>query len=140
MSEFQAKHKYLLMAYDQEKMRKLGRMASSPEGKEVRELISDYGKILSRALSGTPSPGSHVNVLQHVYGYFSGELDDREKDLFEDYVEDYRAGKVPLSTVTSLIRSWIARFDRDYLEKQRYFDPFPRELVDISDSGKGRDL
>ncbi|MBS3787209.1 DUF1722 domain-containing protein [Candidatus Bipolaricaulota bacterium] len=140
LTDFQARHKFILMAYDQDKMRKLGRMAANPDEKEIEKIIQDYRELLSKVLSENPSPGSHVNVLQHAYGYFSDELENREKSLFDDYIEDYRKGKVPLSSIISMIRSWIARFDRDYLEEQRYFDPYPRELMDISDSGKGRDL
>lgn len=140
LTDFQARNKFLLMAYNQDEMRELGRIASNPENKKVQRVIQEYKELLSQILSESPSPGSHVNVLQHAYGYFSDDLKPREKTLFDDYIEDYRAGKVPLSTIISLVRSWIARFDQEYLENQRYFDPYPRELVDISDSGKGRDL
>lgn len=140
LTDFQAKHKFLLMAYDQDKMRELGRIAANPAEKEIERVIQNYGELLSEVLSENPSPGSHVNTLQHAYGYFSDELGSQEKSLFDDYIEDYRAGKAPLSTIISMVRSWIARFDREYLEKQRYFDPYPPELMDISDSGKGRDL
>ena len=140
LTDFQAAHKFLLMAYDQDKMRELGRIAANPNDRALDEVIKDYKKLLSKVLSESPSPGSHVNTLEHAYGYFSDDLKPREKSLFDDYIDDYRAGKVPLSTIISLVRSWIARFDQEYLESQRYFDPYPRELVDISDSGKGRDL
>ncbi len=140
LTDFQAEHKLLLMAYDQDKMRELGRLAAHPDEKEIEKVIQDYKELLGKVLSENPSPGSHVNTLQHAYGYFSDELGNREKSLFDDYIEGYRSGKVPLSTIISMVRSWIARFDRDYLEKQRYFEPYPRELMDISDSGKGRDF
>ena len=140
LTDFQAAHKFLLMAYDQDKMRELGRIAANPNDRALDEVIEDYKKLLSKVLSESPSPGSHVNTLEHAYGYFSDDLKPREKSLFDDYIDDYRAGKVPLSTIISLVRSWIARFDQEYLEGQRYYDPYPRELVDISDSGKGRDL
>lgn len=140
LTDFQAEHKFLLMAYDQDKMRELGRIAANPDEKEIEEVIQEYRKLLSKVLSENSSPGSHVNTLQHAYGYFSEKLGNQEKSLYSDYIEDYREGKVPLSTIISMVRSWIARFDREYLEGQRYFDPYPRELMNISDSGKGRDL
>jgi len=140
LTDYQARNKFLLMAYDQEKMRDLGRIAANREDAEPEEVIVNYRKLLGRVLSENPSYGAHVNVLQHAFGYFSDELGREEKSLFEDYVEDYRKGKVPLSTIISLVRSWIVRFDQEYLKEQKYFDPYPRELVEISDSGKGRDL
>ena len=140
LTDFQANNKLLLMAYDQNKMRELGRIAANPEEKKIEDIIKDYKKLLSNVLSETPSIGAHVNVLEHAFGYFSQELSSEEKTLFINYVEDFREGKVPLSTLISLVRSWIVRFDQEYLKSQKYFDPYPKQLVEISDSGKGRDL
>ena len=61
-----------------------------------------------------------------------------EKAHFLDLLELYRDAKIPLSAAVAIIRSWIARFDTDYLEDQTYFQPYPLELVEIFDSGKGR--
>ena len=57
-----------------------------------------------------------------------------------DSLEQYRNGHVPLSVPTSLMRSWIIRFEVDYLADQSYFEPYPQELVEVLDSGKGRKL
>lgn len=140
LTDFQAEHKFLLMSYDQEKMREMGQVAANREDKDIEQVIENYHGLLTKALSDSPSPGAHVNTLEHAFGYFSDELSTREKSLFKDYIGDYRGGKVPLSTLISLVRSWIVRFEEDYLLGQRYFDPYPNELMEISDSGKGRDL
>ena len=140
LTDFQANNKFLLMTYDQETMREMGKIAANREDEEVERVIEKYHELLTRALSESPSPGSHVNTLEHSFGYFSDELNSQEKSLYKDYIEDYREGKVPLSTLISVVRSWIVRFDVEYLEDQRYFDPYPHGLVEISDSGKGRDL
>ncbi|MBS3735638.1 DUF1722 domain-containing protein [Candidatus Bipolaricaulota bacterium] len=140
LTDYQARHKFLLMTYDQETMRKMGKIAANREEKEVGQVIKNYHELLTQALSESPSPGTHVNTLEHSFGYFSDELNSQEKSLFQDYIEDYRAGKVPLSSLISLVRSWIVRFNVEYLKDQRYFDPYPHGLVEISDSGKGREL
>lgn len=140
LTDYQARHKFLLMTYDQETMREMGKIAANREDEETKQVIEKYHELLTHTLSETPSPGTHVNTLEHSFGYFSDELNSQEKSLFQDYVQDYREGKTPLSTLISLVRSWIARFDVEYLKDQRYFDPYPHGLVEISDSGKGRDL
>ncbi|MFW6104936.1 MAG: YbgA family protein [Candidatus Bipolaricaulota bacterium] len=139
LTDYQANNKFLLMTYDQETMREMGKIAANPEDEEIERVIEKYQELLTQALSESPSPGGHVNTLEHSFGYFSDELSSQEKSLFKDYIEDYREGKVPLSTLISLVRSWIVRFDEEYLKEQRYFDPYPSGLVEISDSGKGRD-
>ncbi|NIK29547.1 uncharacterized protein YbgA (DUF1722 family) [Thalassobacillus devorans] len=45
---------------------------------------------------------------------------------------------MPLSTVLAILKAWTIRFDQKYLKRQTYFEPYPLELVEISDSGKGR--
>jgi uncharacterized protein YbgA (DUF1722 family) len=34
-----------------------------------------------------------------------------------------------VSSPVSIIRSWIVRFEIDYLQEQTFFDPFPEELI-----------
>ena len=55
-------------------------------------------------------------------------------------LERYRPGSLPLGAVIGVMKSWIIRFDVDYLQQQTFFDPYPEELLELSDSGKGRDL
>jgi uncharacterized protein YbgA (DUF1722 family) len=45
-----------------------------------------------------------------------------------------------LSVPVGIVESYIVRFDQAYLREQRFFQPYPEELVNITDSGKGRDL
>ena len=98
-----------------------------------------YGDHLGKALARSPSAGQVINVLMHAQGYFKKQLNAAEKALFLDTLDKYRAKKLPLSVAQALLRSWIARFGSDYLAGQSFFAPYPEELMEISDSGKGRD-
>ncbi len=42
--------------------------------------------------------------------------------------------------VTRLIEAQAIRFKRDYLLRQIILRPFPAQLSDLSDSGKGREV
>ena len=75
----------------------------------------------------------------HGLGYFSNELSSDEKAFFLDSLERYRAESVPLSVPLNIIRSFVVRFHEDYLAQQTFFEPYPEELMEITDSGKGRD-
>jgi uncharacterized protein YbgA (DUF1722 family) len=58
---------------------------------------------------GLPRPRrytSMINVLMHALGYVSDGLEAAEKALFLDTLEKYRAGQVPLSVATMLLKSW----------------------------------
>jgi uncharacterized protein YbgA (DUF1722 family)/uncharacterized protein YbbK (DUF523 family) len=128
---FHTQNKFLLMAYNQAELRKLGGIAANREGKPFKELISDYEEHLYSALSRAPRYTSTINVLMHALGYFSDQLSSREKALFFDWVEKYREGKTSPCPAINLIRSWIVRFENDYLMNQTFFEPYPEDLMEI---------
>jgi len=137
---FHARHKLLLMACNQSALRVLGRIVANPDKRPFADLAGEYQAHFRRALMRAPRTGSVINVLMHSMGYFSDELSAREKAFFLDSLERYRQRKVPLSAVTAILRSWVVRFENAYLMEQTFFDPYPEALVDLADSGKGRDL
>jgi uncharacterized protein YbgA (DUF1722 family)/uncharacterized protein YbbK (DUF523 family) len=138
--DFHSGNKLLLMAYNQAELKLMGGIVANRERRRAAELFSVYREHLSRALGKMPRYTSNINVLMHALGYFSREITPREKAHFLDTLERYRAGSIPLSALTTIVSSWIARFDQPYLEQQTFFSPYPEELAFISDSGKGRDL
>ncbi|MCB9503502.1 MAG: DUF1722 domain-containing protein [Deferribacteres bacterium] len=137
---FQAKNKFIFMAYNQKAMRRLGQIAANSEKKTFSTVTEEYEVELARVFSRIPHVGSHINVLLHGFGYFSKNLNAEEKAWFLDALEKYRQKKLPLSALLSVLRAWIARFNEHYLAQQAYFEPYPESLREIRDSGKGRDL
>ena len=57
-------------------------------------------------------------------------------DVFEEFLDEYRAGRMSLSAPLVLLQSWIERFDQPYLRAQTYLEPYPRELLDLRDSAR----
>lgn len=135
---FQAQNKLLLMAYNQTVMRKLGKIIANSQKGFIKETIIEYEKLLYQAFSKIPRYTSNINVLMHALGYFSKKLNSKEKSFFLEMLEKYRKKLVPLSNCIVIIREWIVRFNEEYLENQTYFNPYPEELIEITDSGKGR--
>lgn len=128
---FHTENKFLLMAYNQAELRKLGEIAANREGKPFKELASEYEGHLYNAFSSAPRYTSTINVLMHAFGYFSDKLSSREKNLFFEWVQKYREGKTSLCPAISTIRSWIVRFEKDYLMHQTFFEPYPEDLVEV---------
>ncbi len=128
---FHTQNKFLLMAYNQAELRKLGEIAANREGKPFKELISEYETHLYSALSRAPRYSSTINVLMHAFGHFSDRLSSREKTLFFEWVQKYREGKTSLCPAISTIRSWIVRFENDYLMHQTFFELYPENLMEI---------
>jgi len=132
---FHAAHKLLLMAYHQAAMRAMGRLVANPDKRPFAEVVADYRDELVRALARPAKYTAHVNVLMHALGYFKNGLSAAEKQHFLDALDEYRQGRLPLSAPLTTLQSWIARFGEDYLEQQIYLQPYPKELLELSDSG-----
>jgi Uncharacterized conserved protein len=137
--DFHARHKLLFMAYHQAGLRELGRIVANPEHLAPAEVFARYARVLDRVLAQGSRRPANLNALMHGAGYFKKQLGAGEKALFGEMLERYREGKIPLSALQALVRSYIVRFDEQYLASQVYFSPYPEDLVEISDSGKGRD-
>jgi uncharacterized protein YbgA (DUF1722 family)/uncharacterized protein YbbK (DUF523 family) len=135
---FQTVNKYLLMAYSQKELRALGKVVANQERKPVEQVLRDYQKNLSNALAKAPRDVSYINVLMHLMGHFSERLSPHERSFFLNTLEEYRDERVPLSVPLGILKSWAIRFEDDYLSRQTLVQPFPEELTDVSDSGKGR--
>ena len=139
LTSFHAQHKLLLMTYSEVVMRQLGKIGANEEHKPVADVLNEYGARLPLAFARPPKYTAAINVLMHALGYFKDDLSSDEKAFFLDSLQRYRTGKVPLSVPVGILRSWVVRFKEPYLAQQAFFQPHPEELVEIADSGKGRD-
>lgn len=131
---FHTSYKLVLMAHNQTAMRQLGRLLAEHDDRSFPDLAAEYRAAFLRATARIPGPGRHVNVIEHARGYFKDALSGAEKRHLDDTIRDYRAGRLPLAAILAVLRSWIERFDEDYLRGQRYFQPYPAELVDLRSS------
>lgn len=134
---FHSRHKYLFMAYHQKALSQMGQILANHNHKPISELVSSYGKVLEVIYQTMPSQGKNTNMLLHLFGYFKNKLSQEEKALFLDQLEQYQNKRVPFSTVLMLIKAWTIRFDEPYLKTQSLFELFPKDLVEVTDSGKG---
>ncbi len=136
LMEFHARNKYLFMTYNQSKMREMGKTVANHEKRSLDEVFFRYEELLGELFAKNARFTSHINTMQHIFGYFSKDLDQGEKAFFADYLEKYRNHKVPLLSILVLLKAWAVRFNDEYLLKQSYFEPYPEELFSVRDSGK----
>ena len=135
--DFHSKNKYLFMAYSQNQLSVLGRIVANHEKKAIDKTMEEYESNMNKLLLKMPATGKYINVMLHIFGYFSKNLTGSEKAYFLDSLENYRSQHIPQSTVMGLLWSWVLRFDEAYLKLQTVFNPFPKELIQVTDSGKG---
>lgn len=135
--KYQSDNKYLFMALSPGHLKTLGKIVANHEKLDVDEVIKKYEEVFIKLLLQPMDRGRNINALFHVYGYFKDLLSSDEKAYFLECLEMYNQKKVPLSMLLALLRSWSIRFNVEYLKGQTIFEPFPKELFDVTDSGKG---
>jgi len=120
-------------------MRLLGGIVANHEKADWKTVISRYEEHLRRALANPPRFTAMINVLLHAFGGFSKVLAKEEKAFFLESIEEFRDERIPLSALLHVLRAWAIRYQNDYLLGQSFLQPYPWQLVEITDSGKGRE-
>lgn len=138
--KFQAQNKYLLMAYSQKEQKELGRIVANHDKLPLEQVFSSYKAHLGIAFLRIPRYSNYINVMLHIFGYFSEQLSSGEKNFILDSFEKYKSGKIPLSVPINVLKSYVIKYNDPYLLDQTIWAPFPEELMDISDSGKMAEL
>jgi uncharacterized protein YbgA (DUF1722 family)/uncharacterized protein YbbK (DUF523 family) len=132
LTRFHERHKFLLMARNQNGMRRLGRLLGD-SGKGTRtpipELAAAYRQGLTEVLRRPATRRGHANVLHHLAGYVSDALDPADRAELAETIERYRLGLVPLVVPLTLIRHHVRRQGVEYLQGQAYLEPHPYELM-----------
>lgn len=126
--KFHTEHKFLLLAHDQEAMRRLGRLVAEAGGGDLEQIGHEYIAGMMKALSKPAKKKAQANVLQHLAGYVSDKLDAGDRAELDETIHDYRTEKLPIIAPLTLIRHHLRRLPHDYLEKQKYLESRPPSL------------
>ncbi len=125
--KFHASEKLLLMAHGDYKA--LGQLVAKAKSVPRKELKEEYQRLFLTILGRRSTARKHVNVLQHIAGYFRKQLDQESRDEVHDLIEAYRGGLIPLIVPITLMKHHIRQQGIDYLADQSYLNPHPRELM-----------
>jgi uncharacterized protein YbgA (DUF1722 family)/uncharacterized protein YbbK (DUF523 family) len=126
---FHTIHKYLLLAHSQQHYETMGRLVGQVERYRLKELTLKYGEHFMKALTMKATVRKHVNVLQHIVGYFKSRLTTDEKAELLDVIADYHRGLTPLIVPLTLVKHYVRIFDIRYIRDQVYLNPHPKELM-----------
>jgi uncharacterized protein YbgA (DUF1722 family)/uncharacterized protein YbbK (DUF523 family) len=126
---FHTAHKFQLLSHGTAPYQALGRLVAQIAAYTPTAFLSAYGEAFMSALRAKATPARHVNVLQHVAGFFKQELSTGEKRELEEVLADYRAGLVPLVVPITLVRHHARAHGAAYILAQTYLSPHPKELA-----------
>ncbi|MCK2217972.1 DUF523 and DUF1722 domain-containing protein [Actinomadura sp. ATCC 31491] len=123
---FHARHKMQLLAHDPIRYREAGRVVAVAGVRPREEVAAGYAELFRQALAAKATLGRNVNVLQHCMGMLA--LDPTRRADLVEVIESYRAGLVPLSVPTTLLRHHARGEAAEYVHDQTYFSPYPDGL------------
>jgi len=126
---FHTAHKFLLLAHSPADYAKLGRLLGNLESLPRAKWLARYEKGFMRALAVAATPRKHVNVLQHIVGFFKPRLSPTEKRELGGLITEFVQGLVPLVVPMTLINHYVAKFAVSYIADQLYLSPHPKELM-----------
>ncbi|EKE86899.1 YbgA family protein [Idiomarina xiamenensis] len=124
---FHQRLKLLLLAHDQQAYRQLGRLLAEQQSTDA-EFCQRYIEATMAALSQPASRRNQTNVLQHIQGYFKHDLSADEKQELSQLILDYHQGIEPLLAPLTLLQHFQRLYPKDYLQQQRYLQPYPKSL------------
>lgn len=126
---FHTAHKLALLAHSPAAYRRLGALVAGMGKGAIAPTLEAYGRGFMEALRVPATRGRHVNVLQHMLGYFRETLPRDDRKELEEVVRDYERGLVPLVVPQTLLRHHVRRQGVEYLAGQTYLDADPKELM-----------
>jgi len=126
---FHTRHKFVLQSHDEPRYRELGRLVAAAKSTPRGELRERYEMIFMAGMKRIATTRKNVNVLQHMLGFFSKDLDAASRQELISHIEDYHRGLVPLVVPLTLLRHYVRLFDVAYLKDQVYLNPHPKELA-----------
>lgn len=127
LAAFHAREKLLLLSHSPTHSRTLGKLVAGGRLSPV-DLHRTYEQLFMETLALKSTIAKHVNVLQHILGYFKKDLSADEKQEMLSLIGRYRAGDLPLIVPITLLNHYVRKYGQAYLAQQTYLNHHPLAL------------
>ena len=128
MTDFWARHKYLLMSRDVAACKAIGRLLANTGSSSAEEVASQFITLLMEGLRRVATRKTHTNVLQHIRGYLKRDLGREDRLEMDSLIAQYSSGQVPLVVPITLLKHHFKHHSSDYIKRQAYMQPYPEQL------------
>lgn len=134
--DFHARYKYLFMTYNKYLLTIMGNIVANKEHLSFDNVCAAYYTQIIKLFNYGPTIGLRITVIEHIYGYFKKFLSTEEKKYFFIKVNEFKQNQIPFMSLLDFCYGYTVRFRQLYLVNQKIFQPYPRELITMLDSGK----
>ena len=125
---FHTRQKLLILSHSEKHYREMGRLVATVKHIEIEDLFDRYETQLMEAMKLSSTIKKHVNVMQHIMGYFKKLLSPDEKAELMEIIDAYRQESLPLIAPITLLNHYVRKYEDSYLAMQSYLNPHPIEL------------
>ena len=118
------------MAYSQNQMRQLGKLAATDSKLiNIDELFFQYQRLMIQMLEKNIKKTELVNSLGHLLGYFKKIISKQEKEHLLDLIEKYRTQNFPANSIIEIFNYLCSIHSSDYVKDQWLLNPLPKSLL-----------
>nr|WP_253288583.1 DUF1722 domain-containing protein [Intestinibacter bartlettii] len=136
--DFHKKNSLLLKSYNEDIYDELNSIVSKENVDE--DDINLYKNKVYEILNNKRDKITKIRLIKDCFRKYEAYLNEEERDYFDDLLKLYEKEKMPFSSIMVALQICAIRFDDKDLSNQTFFNPYPIELISITDSGKGRNL
>jgi len=111
----------MVMAHNQNELKILGNIVASNKKNPFSEILTEYEKHLKASLNNEPTIKKHSNEIMHIFGFFSKNFSQLEKEQFFNLLNQFQEEQITVGNILSEINPIIYRFNNTYLASQTYF-------------------
>ena len=135
--EFHKNNLLLLKSYDEESTNEVSDILNE---NRMEDQLHQYKEKVLNIVSNQRKKENKLSIIIKVFEKYKNMLNEEEINMFNGLIEYYENQRIPFSTLEVVIKMYATRFkDKDILN-QTFFYPYPENLINITDSGKGRKL
>ena len=135
--EFHKNNLLLLKSYDEESTNEVSDILNE---NRMEDQVHQYKEKVLNIVSNQRKKENKLSIIIKVFEKYKNMLNEEEINMFNGLIESYENQRIPFSTLEVVIKMYATRFkDKDILN-QTFFYPYPENLINITDSGKGRKL
>jgi uncharacterized protein YbbK (DUF523 family)/uncharacterized protein YbgA (DUF1722 family) len=126
--DFHTKEKMALLARGRPAYMKIGQLVARVSEYERTEFADQYLALFHAALQPLPTRGRLLDALQHLAGHFKDQLLPQERIEFNESMNEFQVGRLPMSAVARLLRVLAARHENSWVADQSLLRPAPNAL------------
>lgn len=135
---FHNKNRLLLKSYSKKISKELDYIINKSDFSD-KDIVLYKNKVYE-LLNKKRNKKNKISIAKDIFEKYKPNLKIQEIKYFDNLINLYENKKISFGSIIVALQIYAIRFNDEELLKQTFFRPYPENLVNITDSGKGRDL